>query len=267
MGKDWPIDAIRHLVAAALPDFSAEVVAEIDSTNSELMRRARSGRHAPTLLVAEHQTAGRGRLGRSWFSGAPDADKGAAQPGPSGHAASLTFSLALALEPNDWSGMSLAVGVSVVQSLHPGLRLKWPNDIWLDERKLAGILIETAVFGEQRIAVVGVGINIRPRSALGLSTPPAWLQERLPEIEAPAVLLRVVPALVQALLLFQEQGFAPFQAAFDARDLLRARPVVLSDGTQGTACGVDSTGALLVHTSAGMKAIASAEVSVRPGGE
>ena len=263
MGQDWPIKAIRHQLATVLHDFSAEVVAEIDSTNSELMRRARSGRHGPALLVAEHQTAGRGRLGRSWLSDMPDAGKGAAP----GHAASLTFSLALALAPSDWSGMSLAVGVSVARSLHPGLRLKWPNDIWLDERKLAGILIETAVFGERRIAVVGVGINIRPRSAQGLSTPPAWLQERLPEIEAPAVLLRVVPALVQALLLFQEQGFAAFQAAFEARDALRSRPVVLSDGTQGTACGVDPAGALLVHTPAGMKAITSAEVSVRPGGE
>ncbi len=124
--------------------------------------------------------------------------------------------------------------------------------------------METASFGEKRFAVVGIGINIRARPAEGLATPPAWLQEVAPELDARSALQRLVPALVQALLLFEAQGFAPFQAAFEARDALRGRRVVLSDGTEGGAAGVDGTGALLVHTPAGMKAITSSEVSVRP---
>ena len=263
----WPTEAIRQQVVPLLPGFTMQVLPAIDSTNSELMRRARAGQRDPVLLVAERQTAGRGRLGRHWHSDGPPAAGGAipAQGTGSG-AGSLTFSLALPLAPNDWSGLSLAVGVSVVRSLHPQLRLKWPNDIWLDDRKLAGILIETASFGESRFAVIGIGINILPRAGEGLSTPPASLQEVLPELDAPAVLLRVAPALVQALLLFETQGFAPFKVAFKTRDMLYGRAIILSDGTTGDAAGVDGTGALMVHTSSGMKAITSAEVSVRPVG-
>ncbi len=245
----WPSETIWQEVVPFVPGFTVEVLPAIDSTNSELMRRAKAGRLDPVLLVAEQQTAGRGRLGRNWHSGATG---------------SLTFSLGLPLAPEDWSGLSLAVGVSVARSLHAALRLKWPNDIWLEDRKLAGILIETASFRESRLAVIGIGINIRARAGDGLSTAPACLQELLPEVDAPAALLRIVPALIQALLMFETQGFAPFQAAFKALDLLRGRAVVLSDGTSGEAAGVDGTGALLVHTSAGMNAVTSAEVSVRP---
>jgi len=247
----WPAEAIWEAVAPLLPGFTVEVLPAIDSTNTELMRRARAGRLEPTLLVAELQTAGRGRLGRQWDSGQ--------QPGDV-----LTFSLGLPLHMSDWSGLSLAVGVSVAQSLHPELRLKWPNDLWLQERKLAGILIETAQIGAVRYAVIGVGINIVPRAATGLATPPAWLQELVPGIDAPAALQRLVTPLVQVLQRFEAQGFAPFLAAYAARDVLAGRHVQLSDGTTGLARGVDAGGALLVHTSGGLQKIGSAEVSVRP---
>ena len=263
----WPAEAIWREVAPFLPGFTVEVLPVIDSTNSELMRRAKAGQRDPALLVAERQTAGRGRLGRNWLGSHPTAiDRAVPRSGEACMVGSLTFSLALPLAPQDWLGLSLAVGVSVARSLHPELRLKWPNDIWLHDRKLAGILIETTSFGESRFVVIGIGINILPRNGEGLSTPPAWLRELLPEIDAPAVLLRLVPALVQALLLFEAQGFEPFQAAFKIRDVLRGRAVTLSDGSTGKAAGVDGTGALLVHTASGMKAITSAEVSVRPTG-
>lgn len=267
---NWPAEAIWEAVAPTLPGFTVEVLPSIDSTNTELMRRARAGQTEPVLLVAETQSAGRGRLGRAW-QGATAADVGA----------TLTFSLGLPLQMADWSGLSLAVGVSVVQSLHPDLQLKWPNDVWLHDRKLAGILIETANnaptlatshaalpgsagIGAMRYAVIGVGINIAPRAASGLATPPAWLQELEPGIDAPAALLRVVAPLVQAVRRFEAQGFAPFRTAFLQRDALAGRHVSLSDGTQGLAQGVDGSGALLVHTSAGVTRVSSAEVSVRP---
>jgi BirA family transcriptional regulator, biotin operon repressor / biotin---[acetyl-CoA-carboxylase] ligase len=248
----WPAEAIWEAVAPTLAGFTVEVLPEIDSTNTELMRRARAGRMEPVLLVAERQSAGRGRLGRTWVS-----ELGA----------SLTFSLGLPLAPVDWSGLSLAVGVSLAESLHPGVQLKWPNDLWLSERKLAGILVETAGVaapGQPRYAVIGTGINIAPREGHGLSTAPAWLQEVLPDIDAAGALLRVVPPLVANVQGFEALGFAPFQPRFSRRDLLRERLVNLSDGTQGTAHGVDETGALLVHTASGMKSITSSEVSVRP---
>lgn len=251
----WPAEAIWQAVAPALPGFTVEVLPQIDSTNTELMRRARAGQLDPVLLVAEQQTAGRGRLGRGWKSG----------PG-----ASLTFSLGISLAPRDWSGLSLAVGASLAESLHSAIGLKWPNDLWVADRKLGGILIETASFGvtatpdSPRYAVIGAGLNITPRDAEGLSTAPAWLQEFLPGIDPAAALLRIAEPLVRNVQAFEALGFSPFQARFHARDVLRDRDVVLSDGTSGTAHGVTDTGALLVHTASGMKTITSSEVSVRP---
>jgi len=250
----WPAEAIWEAVAPQLPGFTVEVLPEIDSTNSELMRRARAGASEPVLLVAEQQTAGRGRLGRGWVSQAGE---------------SLTFSLGLSLAPADWAGLSLAVGVALAESLHPKVQLKWPNDLWIADRKLGGILIETASFadaaaGARRYAVVGVGLNILPRPAQGLSTPPAALAELLPQLQAGDALLRLAQPLVAALQAFESFGFAPFQARFQALDALRDRAVTLSDGTVGTAHGVTEAGALLVHTAAGMQTVTSSEVSVRP---
>lgn len=262
MTMAWPIRELEQALDALLPGCAVEVVPSLDSTNTELMRRARAGAVSPVLLVAEHQTAGRGRLGRSWLS-APAGDADTQAPEKKSLPA-LTFSIGMPLAPTDWSGLSLAVGVSLARSLHPALGLKWPNDIWLQDRKLAGILIETSAASGGRFVVVGVGINIAPRDPAGLSTPPACLRELAPELDAPAALMRVAQPLVQALRLFEAQGFAPFHAAFTQRDVLRARAVHLSDGIQGTASGVDGSGALLVHTCAGMKLVNSAEVSVRP---
>ncbi len=249
----WPAEAIWEAVAPLVPGFTVEVLASVASTNTELMQRVRDGRAEPVLLVAEAQTAGRGRLGRGWAS----------EPG-----ASLTCSLALPLAPPDWSGLSLAVGVAVAESLHPAVRLKWPNDLWVDDCKLGGILIETASFGAgagaARYAVIGVGLNVAPRPAAGLATPPAWLQALEPGLTAGAALLRLALPLVAAVQAFEQSGFAPFQRRFQARDALRDRAVVLSDATAGTAHGVSEAGALLVHTASGMQAISSSEVSVRP---
>lgn len=249
---NWPAEAIWEAVAPALPGFTVEILPEVDSSNSELMRRARAGRTEPVLLVAERQLAGRGRLGRGWHSAGGD---------------SLTFSLGLPLAPADWSGLSLAVGVSVAESLHPAVRLKWPNDLWVADRKLGGILIETASFGDAagaRQAVIGIGINIAAPPAEGLATPPAAVRELIRGIDAPQVLERIAPALVRDVLGFALSGFGAFHARFDARDALRDRPVTLSDGTAGTAHGVGEDGALLVHTAAGLRAVGSSEVSVRP---
>ena len=270
----WPAEAVWEAVAPLLPGFTVEVLPSIDSTNTELMRRARAGQTEPTLLVAEQQTAGRGRLGRVWQS-----DVGA----------SLMLSLGLLMAPRDWSGLSLAVGVSVAESLQPTLPplqpgqpprigLKWPNDLWLSgDRKLGGILVETASFvapqaahpapahgTATRYVVVGIGINVLPRSGEGMSMPPGSLQDVEPGLDAPAALLRIVPPLVAMLQGFEACGFAPVQPRFAARDVLQGRPVTLSDGQTGTAHGVGEDGALLVHTAQGMQAVTSAEISVRP---
>lgn len=272
----WPAEALWEAVAPQLPGFTVEVLPSVDSTNTELMRRARAGQVEPVLLVAEQQTAGRGRMGRAWHSQAGD---------------SLTFSLGMPLAPVNWSGLSLAVGVSVAESLQPVLPpaggavprvgLKWPNDLWLGgrggDRKLGGILVETASFvvpqgatagvagvGSARYVVVGVGLNVRPQPGEGMSLPPGSLQEVEDGLDAPAALLRVAAPLVGMLQSFAVYGFAPMQPCFALRDVLQGRTVQLSDGTSGMAHGVGEDGALLVHTAGGMLPITSSEISVRP---
>lgn len=268
----WPAEAVWEAVEPLLPGFTVEVLPSIDSTNTELMRRARAGSSEPTLLVAEVQTAGRGRLGRAWNNAAGD---------------SLMFSLGLPLAPLEWSGLSLAVGLSIAENLQPMPRpdqsrvgLKWPNDLWLDDgRKLGGILVETASLvgaaassglgagHAARYVVVGVGINVRPPNAQGLTTPPASLQDIDGRLDAPAALLRLVPPLVAMLQSFEARGFAPLRERFHQRDVLRGREVVLSDGGTGTADGVEADGALRVRTPEGVQAVTSSEISVRPAGQ
>jgi BirA family biotin operon repressor/biotin-[acetyl-CoA-carboxylase] ligase len=286
----WGAEALWQQLEPLLPGLSVEVVARTASTNTALLERARVarepaddnafvqvrrsvesaafGRRAadvqPCLLVAEHQTAGRGRLGRSWKSA----------PG-----ASLTFSLALPMRMADWSGLSLAVGVAIADALEPDalpgrprIGLKWPNDLWLMDgpvpvlgHKLGGVLIETVAAGSQRLAVVGIGLNVLPVDQPEGTTEFGCLQEFDPLASAPAMLERIALPLVRGLKQFEREGFAAFAARFAARDLLVGQPIrtTLPEVPEGVAQGVTAEGALLVQTDAGIRQISSGEVSVR----
>lgn len=286
----WGAEALWQRLEPLLPGLSVEVVARSVSTNSALLERARVraepptdelvqvrrsiesgafGRRAadvqPCLLVAEHQTGGRGRLGRTWQASI---------------GASLTFSLSLPMNPADWSGLSLAVGVAIADALEPaGARvgLKWPNDLWLMDpaptpgappgRKLGGILIETVTAGPVRLAVIGIGLNITPQPLEDLSSGYACLQELDPDATAPSTLALVAEPLVRALKDFERHGFAPFAARYAARDLLRGRNVTTTQANvpTGVAAGISPTGALLVRDAAELHEVSSGEVSVRLG--
>jgi BirA family transcriptional regulator, biotin operon repressor / biotin---[acetyl-CoA-carboxylase] ligase len=297
-GKGWHTDALWAQLLPHLPGLSVEVVARLPSTNSALLERARGAGQAaadatqfepalgevrrgvesaafgrrsvdlqPCLLVAEHQTGGRGRLGRPWQ----------ALPG-----ASLTFSLALPLSPSDWSGLSLAVGAALADALDPlapgqtpRIGLKWPNDLWLMDggiaapstgRKLAGILIETVTAPGTRLVVLGIGLNVLPLYPTDVQTGVACWQEIAPEATPQAALGQIALPLVQALRLFEQQGFAAFEARYSARDILRDRPVhtTLAAAKTGMAQGVGPGGVLRVATDDGaVHHINSGEVSVR----
>jgi BirA family biotin operon repressor/biotin-[acetyl-CoA-carboxylase] ligase len=250
-----------------LPGWSVEVAAEVDSTSTALMTRLRAD-PSPTLLVAARQTHGRGRLGRHWQSAVGD---------------SLTFSLALPLAPADWSGLSLAVGVAIAQALDPlragsapRLMLKWPNDLFLCEspgrgRKLGGVLIETLGLAGTRVAVVGVGINLRAFAVEAAATGVASLAELGESVGAGAVLTRIVPALVRALLDFECQGFVGFAEQWRGRDLLAGQLVTTTSPELpgGRADGVDASGALRIvvdgggHGAAAVRLLNAGDVSVR----
>lgn len=268
----WGAEALWQQLEPLLPGLSIEVIAHVDSTNSHLLQRYRGshgspnegavpGRravdHQPCLLVAEHQSVGRGRMGRSWTSA---------------RGASLTFSLAAVLAASDWSGLSLAVGVALADALDPlpadvgtGRRvgLKWPNDLWLDDRKLGGILIETLAVGPRRLAVIGIGLNVHPiDNAPTFSTGYACLDELDPRIDPPAALHKVALPLARALREFERDGFAAFRERYERRDVLRGRQV-RSGTIEGTAQGVTDGGGLQVMTDSGVQVVTSSEVSVR----
>jgi BirA family transcriptional regulator, biotin operon repressor / biotin---[acetyl-CoA-carboxylase] ligase len=265
----WPAEAIWEQIAPILPNFTVEVLPEIDSTNTELMRRAKAGQMEPILLIAEKQTAGRGRLGREWHDLATRDETLPA----------LTFSLGLPLLPLSWSGLSLVVGLSIASNLHTDIGLKWPNDLWIckssSDRKLAGILIETCTVGSQRYVVIGVGINIvAPSTDLSaaraaLRTPAAWLQELLPSVTAQQALQRIMLTLVQDISQFAQLGFAPYQKRFNALDVLKSRKVSISGsnpalGLEGLGMGVNAIGEFLMQTEQDLVTINSSEVSVKP---
>lgn len=255
-GLLWPAETLWERLSALCPGLSVEVLPETDSTNTRLIERARAGDASPCLMVAEHQTAGRGRQGRAWQS----------QPG-----ASLTFSLGLPLRAADWSGLSLVVGLALAEALGPAVRLKWPNDLWLLDasgagRKLGGILIETVAGPEPRQAVIGVGLNIAAVAVPDGRNDAASLHDLQPGATAPDTLLQLAPALLAAVLRFEQTGFAPFAAAYAARDALAGRELTTTQpgAEHGTAAGVDDRGALLLRTAHGVVPIVSGEVSVRP---
>ena len=253
----WPVEDLQRTLEPLLAGITIEVMAEVDSTNSELMRRIRQGQRAPQLLIAERQSAGRGRQGRTWLSHTDP------QGQPHVHA-SLTFSLSLPLQRSDLSGLSLAVGLALAEALHPAIGLKWPNDLWWEGRKLGGILIETANQGPHRFAVIGVGLNLIQPMDCDLRNPAAGLHALIPGLNAHTLLARVALPLVRALVQFDAAGFAPVQAAFSKRDILLGKPLDCSDGRTGTGAGVDARGALLLHTAHGIETVVSDEVSVRP---
>ena len=269
-GPRVALPALRVALGGAAATLDIEWVEETGSTNADLLKGARAATDRPRLLVADRQTAGRGRRGRRWH-GAPGA--------------SLTFSLAWPFATNEFSGLSLAIGIALAEALDPHhdanaghVVLKWPNDLWLagareGGRKLGGILVETASLDNgRRVAVIGVGLNIGEQRVDDASSGVAWLREIDAEATPLAVLARAVPALLDALRLFESDGFASFAVRFAARDLLRGRPVRCNAGeaevADGVAVGVSPAGELLVRTGRGIERIGSGEVSVRlAGGE
>ena len=237
-------------------DLKIEVVAEIGSTNTELMERARQGRLDRVLMLAAHQTAGRGRMGRQWHD----------EPGRV-----LMFSLGMPFASPPASGLALAVGVSLAEQVHPQLRLKWPNDLWWNDagqwRKVGGILVEaTQVKGESYV-VVGVGINLLAYEVVGghANAIPAGSLAEMGACENTADLLtRMIPALMSDMERFMAEGFGAFVRRFEAVDALLGREVSVPNGVSGVATGVRDDGALCVRSGDQVEAIYSQEVSVRP---
>lgn len=227
----------------------------IDSTNAELLRR---GATQPdlALLVADGQSAGRGRRGRCWHS----------PPG-----AQLILSLYLRLDGGmrRAGGLSLVVGVAAAEALHAlgadGVRLKWPNDLVAGQEKLGGVLIEASGEG----AVLGIGINLRLPDAAAAAIDQPWTDlSRLGvaagrDAVAAALLARLLPLLDD----FRRGGLdAAMRARWEALDGLAGVAVRIEAGAlqqEGRVLGLAPDGALRLATSTGEQRFHSGEVSLR----
>jgi BirA family transcriptional regulator, biotin operon repressor / biotin---[acetyl-CoA-carboxylase] ligase len=216
---------------------------EIDSTNAELMRRARAGTLARAQwLAAGAQTAGRGRMGRTW----------SALPGDA-----LLMSIAYPLADNcALAGLSLALGAAAAESFAPqAVRLKWPNDLLLADRKLGGILVESVAAHGTRWVVAGIGVNVHaaPPGAASFNAPPGVvpLQEGAPHSTVQGLGESIAQAWWAAFAQFAQAGFVPFRSRWQALHAWDRRTVTAThpNGTlhAGTAVGVDAEGALLIQ--------------------
>ncbi len=266
-----PLDLLdREAILEALSPAAKAAVAMLDvrwsveSTNAELLQAPVA--KGASVLLAERQTAGRGRRGRAWSSPM---------------AANLYLSVARVFDGGlaRLGGLSLVAGVAVADALHGigagKVALKWPNDIVVRDgdglRKLGGILVEGGgEHGGPVRAVVGIGLNVRmpPEAGQGIDQPWSDLSSELgPSLPTRnRVVAAVLSSLLPALQGFDESGLEPFLGRFAVHDALHARDVVVHahDGAHaGVAVGIAEDGALRVRFEDGERSIHAGEVSVR----
>jgi BirA family transcriptional regulator, biotin operon repressor / biotin---[acetyl-CoA-carboxylase] ligase len=264
------LDAALSRRGCAASRFTLEWHEQLESTNTTLLLAAENGAASGTVVIAQTQSAGRGRRGRVWH----------AAPGDS-----VTFSLLWRFPPGTSpAGLSLAVGVALMRALSqvgagntailgaknaPSLTLKWPNDMLLDGRKLAGVLIEL-VSGQPHSVVIGVGFNLRlpadmPDDVRARSA--AWPTE----IDEGELLASMLIELGLMCDQFSAQGFAPFCAPWQAHHAYQNQRVQLTDDfnppRSGICRGVARDGALLLEAASGqIERIIAGEVSLRAEG-
>jgi BirA family biotin operon repressor/biotin-[acetyl-CoA-carboxylase] ligase len=247
-----------------------EVAWQLESTNSTLFARTDVPAEHCDVLLAEVQSAGRGRRGRTWL----------ATPGG---ALCLSLGWSLGQMPRDMGSLGLVVGVCALQALRahipPGvqvatpLQLKWPNDLSCEGRKLGGILIDMrAEAGGPGYVVIGIGINVAlaetARTQINAAgTEPCDLKSLdVAPAQRNAVAASLIECLVRGLTVFEHEGLRPFREEWQNADALRGKAVnvmTVQETTRGIARGIDLDGALLVETPTGVVRFVSGEVSVR----
>lgn len=249
--------------------FSLDILDEVPSTNTLLLQRAQAGAPHASVIAAEWQLAGRGRMNRPWHAAIGGA---------------LTFSMLWRFSQGaaTLAGLSLAAGLAVVRALEAfgvrGVGLKWPNDVLWHGRKIAGILIEMQgeAMGPSAV-VIGVGINVRLSPAVDarIDQAAADLATILKKDDKPAVDRNRLLALLlgefnRVLLEFERAGFQPFRDDWQRRHVHQGCAVrlTLSGGVSesGVARGIGADGSLLLETARGVRPFHSGDVSLRAAG-
>ncbi len=231
----------------------------LPSTNTYLMDKARDGLGNGTVVSVEQQTAGRGRRGRVWQS-------------PYARSISFSINWSFPQGPRTVEGLSIAVAVALSRALETygihGVEIKWPNDILINGKKLAGVLVEIFMDDVGTChAVLGVGMNVELPKEQEIKQP--WT-DLVQIMQAPVERNRLLGLLLNEILLmlpqFESKGLAPFIEEWRHLDYLQKQLVCLetiNGQILGEAQGIDNSGGLLVKTDTGTKAYHAGEVSVR----
>lgn len=250
---------LQTLLGVVRGRFDVDALVECASTSSLLLARASDGAPAGTVIVADRQTAGRGRRGRHWLS-SPES--------------SLTFSVLWRFDGGveRLSGLSLAVGVALARALEacgaPEISLKWPNDILLAGGKLGGILVELQSEPRSMLAVIGIGLNLQCPAQSDLGYPVAALAQACsPAPDRHTLLAQILIELAGTLDRFADAGFTALRSEWQQRHAWQNQAVqVLHDGRlekEGICCGADVDGALLIRTAVGLERCLSGDLSLR----
>ncbi len=258
------IQAIQeHLCNTSLKLISQiEIKFQLSSTNSYLMSLVRAEpQSSGVVCFAEMQSTGRGRRGKSWVS-------------PVGENVYLSVLWRFQQAPDDFACLGLAMAVAVARGVKriglDSVRIKWPNDIYLNERKAGGILLEMS--GEPQgpcSVVVGVGLNVSMNSLLSRYIDQAWTSlEHHSDgyVSRNKVAGIVLSELVLALKSFQESGFESFDTEWKQYDVIKGRQVILEMEkvtVRGLALGIDQSGALLIEQDGKVERFFHGDVSVR----
>ncbi len=233
-----------------------EVRVETGSTSDDAKALAREGAAEGAIVVADAQTKGRGRSGASWHS-------------PPGENVYLSFVVRPALSPAAVAPLTLVVGLVVrdvvATRIGAPVRVKWPNDIFVSDRKLAGILVEGQVRGDALASVVvGIGLNVKttvfPPLLDAIAT--SLAREGAPDLDRASLVAEIVVGVMQATERFAREGLAVFADRIAEHDALRGREIAVG-GVRCVARGIDALGRLLVeHTDGSTEAVVSGHVEL-----
>lgn len=249
----------KEQISAQIANGRVIVLPVIDSTNQYLLDNL-NNLHSGDACVAEYQQAGRGRRGRKWFS-------------PFGANLYLSMYWKLAQGSAAAAGLSLMIGIVIAEALQSfgadSVRVKWPNDLYLADRKLAGILVElTGKTGDVAQIVSGVGINLTMKHVETDIVNQEWisLQEAGLFVNRNELAARLINDLRMGFQLFEQQGLAPYLARWEKLDNFLHRPVKLIIGDKeilGISRGINTQGALMLEQDGVITPWVGGEISLR----